>query len=64
MDKDLERRRIEHCHAMANATYAIADWCEDPDMLATYLELAAKWLRMAATPGEASEPGARRAAGG
>jgi hypothetical protein len=63
MDKDLERCRIEHCLAMARATYAIADWCEDPDMLARYIDLAARWLRLAETTaagGEPEEGGPRR----
>jgi hypothetical protein len=47
MDADAERRWHAHCHRMAEATYAIADWCEDPDMMRAYLDLAAKWTRMA-----------------
>ncbi len=49
MDLEAERRRRweEHCHRMAEATHAIADWCEDVTMMTAYLDLAAKWLRMA-----------------
>ena len=40
---------VAHCNDMARATQAIADWCEDRDMLEAYVELAARWLRMAET---------------
>jgi hypothetical protein len=39
-----------HCHRMADATYALADRCEDPEMLRGYVELAARWIRMADDP--------------
>jgi hypothetical protein len=45
---------------MAEATYFIADRCDDPQMIGAYLDLAAQWLRMAARP---PAPGSRRAAG-
>ena len=32
---------------VVKATRAIADWCENLAMMATYLELAAKWMQMA-----------------
>ena len=35
---------------MAEATYALADWCEDPDMMRLYISLAGKWLVMAQAP--------------
>jgi hypothetical protein len=35
---------------MADATYALADRCEDPEMLRGYVELAARWIRMADDP--------------
>jgi hypothetical protein len=41
-----------HCHRMAEATQAIADRCESPRMIATYVELAATWIRMAGGPPE------------
>ena len=49
MDLERERRRRceAHGHRMAEATRAIADWCENLAMMATYLELAAKWMQMA-----------------
>jgi hypothetical protein len=50
MDLDAKRRWEAHCHRMAEATHAIADWCEDLDMMGAYLELAARWLRMADSP--------------
>jgi hypothetical protein len=52
MGKEDERRRrwSAHCHRMAEATYALADWCEDAEMLAAYLDLAARWIRMAEEP--------------
>ena len=40
----------QHCHHMAEATHAIADWCDDPEMLGAYLSLAAKWLEAADKP--------------
>lgn len=36
-----------HCEQMADTTEAIARWCEAPDMRAAYMELAARWMRMA-----------------
>jgi len=56
LDDERQRRWVLHCERMAEATHALADWCEDADMLATYLELAAKWMRMAA---EGSPSGAK-----
>lgn len=50
MDADAKRRWEAHCLRMAEATHAIADWCEDPEMMGAYLELAARWLRMAEQP--------------
>lgn len=44
---DARRQWEAHCYRMAEATHAIADWCEDPDMMGAYLELAAKWIRLA-----------------
>lgn len=41
-------RWAAHCHRMAEATYAIADWCEDTEMMAAYLALAAQWVQIAA----------------
>lgn len=37
----------EHCLRMAEATHAIADWCEEPEMMGAYLALGARWIRMA-----------------
>ena len=47
-----ERKRLwrAHCQRMAEATYALADWCEDPDMMRLYIDLAGKWLVMAQAP--------------
>lgn len=39
-----------HCQHMAGATFAIADWCEDPEMLRDYLALAAKWISLSDGP--------------
>ena len=47
MHDDRKARWTAHCHRMAEATYAIADWCEDAEMMAAYLELAAEWIRLA-----------------
>lgn len=47
MNADAKRRWEAHCHRMAEATHAIVDCCEDLDMMGAYLELAAKWIRLA-----------------
>jgi hypothetical protein len=39
-----------HCRHMAEATHALADWCDDVEMLRAYLELAAAWIRMGDGP--------------
>ena len=54
MEKD-EHPRLwaAHCHQMAEATYAVADWCEEPEMIRGYLALAAQWLRLAESPAQA-----------
>jgi hypothetical protein len=36
-----------HCRSMAEATYAMADQTDEPEMIEAYLALAAKWLRLA-----------------
>ena len=61
MDGDRKRRWVAHCHRMAEATYAIADWCEDAEMMGAYLALAAKWVKIAsAGPPARSDSGGRR----
>jgi hypothetical protein len=55
MDEARQRRWTAHCHRMAEATHALADWCEDPVMIAAYLDLAAKWLAMASGPADEGE---------
>lgn len=57
MDNDRKRRWTAHCRRMAEATYALADWCDEPEMMNAYAGLAARWLEM----GEA-EPPARTSA--
>jgi hypothetical protein len=47
MDDEQQRRWQAHCARMAEATYAIADWCEDPDMMDAYVALGAQWLQLA-----------------
>lgn len=60
MDTERMQRWTAHCHRMAEATYAIADWCEDTEMMGAYLALAARWLQIAAEgPPAASEAGGR-----
>jgi hypothetical protein len=44
---EASRRWEAHCYRMAEATHAIADWCEDPAMMGAYLELAARWILLA-----------------
>jgi hypothetical protein len=47
---DDARRRLwaAHCHRLAEMTYAIADWCEDPEMMSAYVALGARWIALAA----------------
>lgn len=33
----------DHCLQMAHSTEALAQWCEDAEMMHAYLQLAAKW---------------------
>jgi hypothetical protein len=35
---------------MAEATYALADECDDPDMMRDYLDLGARWILAAQRP--------------
>lgn len=56
MNTTVTQRWVAHCHRMAEASYALADWCEDPEMMADYIRLAARWMDFAAS-------GARRAVG-
>lgn len=47
-ERDLRaERRRRHCLAMAAATYDLADWTEDPEMIEAYVTVAATWLRKA-----------------
>lgn len=50
MDGEQQRRWTAHCHRMAEATQAVADWCEDREMMGAYLDLAARWINMASQP--------------
>lgn len=52
------RRWAAHCHGMAEATHALADWCDDPEMIRGYLELAARWIKMAELAPAPEPPGA------
>lgn len=54
MSDDRERRWIAHCHRMAEASYALADWCEDADMMANYIKLGGLWIELAASTPPAS----------
>lgn len=50
MSQDCRERRLRwraHCHRMAEATHALADWCESAEMMRAYLDLAARWLALA-----------------
>jgi len=58
MDEALQRRWKAHCERMAEATHALADWCDDPGMMAGYLELAARWIAMASGPAFDGDDGA------
>jgi hypothetical protein len=50
LEGERQRRWTAHCLRMAEATHTLADWCEDPEMMGAYLDLAARWLRMADQP--------------
>jgi hypothetical protein len=56
MGKRLDDGWRAHCHEMARAAHAIADRCEDSDMLAAYVALAARWLRLADAAPTAERP--------
>jgi hypothetical protein len=40
----------DHCLQMAHATEALAHWCDEAEMAAAYLRLAATWKARAAEP--------------
>jgi hypothetical protein len=46
MDDERQLRWCAHCLRMAEATHALADWCEDLEMMGAYVALAAKWINM------------------
>jgi hypothetical protein len=48
MDDERQRSWCAHCLRMAEATHALADWCEDPAMIGGYIALAAKWIALSA----------------
>jgi hypothetical protein len=50
MDDERQRAWCAHCLRMAEATHALADWSEDPAMIAGYIALAAKWITLSAKP--------------
>lgn len=49
-DEEVRRRWRSRCYGMAQATYALADLCEDPEMMQGYMDLAARWVLMADDP--------------
>lgn len=57
MDNEQKRRWTAHCRRMAEATYALADWCDDPQMMASYVALGAKWVQMADVRSKSDEDG-------
>lgn len=40
----------EHCLQMAYSTEALAQWCDEAEMMGAYLDLAAKWKAKADGP--------------
>jgi len=48
MDEERKQRWVAHCHRLAEMTYAIADWCEDPEMMTSYVALGGRWVQIAA----------------
>lgn len=40
----------DHCLQMAYSTEALAQWCDDSEMMEVYLDLAARWKAKADRP--------------
>ena len=55
-DEQRQLRWCAHCLRMAEATHALADWCEDVEMMGAYVALAAKWINMSSGPAPRSTP--------
>jgi hypothetical protein len=50
MDDERQASWRTHCLEMAEATHALADRCEDPQMIGGYIALAARWINLSAEP--------------
>lgn len=50
MDDERQRSWCAHCLRMAEATHALADWCDDPEMIRGYIDLAARWIGLSDQP--------------
>ena len=50
MDDERQAGWRTHCLRMAEATHALADCCEDRQMIGAYIALAARWINMSAEP--------------
>ena len=48
MDDERQRSWRAHCLRMAEATHALADECDEPEMIAGYVALAARWINLSA----------------
>lgn len=46
MQDDRKRSWADYCRSMAEMSYALAEWCEDAEMSAGYIALAAKWVNL------------------
>jgi hypothetical protein len=55
-DEQRQLRWCAHCLRMAEATHALADWCEDVEMMGAYVALAAKWINLSSAPPPRSSP--------
>ncbi len=45
-DEERRRRWRAHCLQMAEARYALADDCDDLEMLRAYVDEAARWVKL------------------
>ena len=56
MTHDQERAWAAYCNRMAETSYAMADWCEDPEIMEVYIQLGGYWVRMGMEGPPANHP--------
>jgi hypothetical protein len=44
MDRERKRDWTAYCHRMAEMAYAMADQCQDPEVMNVYIGLGARWI--------------------